>query len=188
MTTTLHWVDYAIIGVIALSALTGLFRGFIKEIVALGVWVVAGWMAFAYAKPVATWLGTYVQDKSVRVILAYVVIIVGTIIIGGLLNTMLSFIMHHSGLTGTDRLLGVGFGTIRGIFVVALIMVVIRLSAFPEEDYRKNSVLYNYFTPGVNWLYQYTPNLLKRVEDLEHQTKPTREKHTEITVKDFQSL
>jgi membrane protein required for colicin V production len=96
--------------------------------------------------------------------------------------------MHHSGLTGTDRLLGVGFGTIRGIFVVALIMVVIRLSAFPEEEYRKQSVLYNYFTPAVNWLYQNTPNLLKRVEDLEHQTKPTREKHTDITVRDFQSL
>lgn len=188
MTTTLHWVDYAIIGVIALSAITGLIRGFIKEIVALGVWVIAGWMAFVYAKPVANWLGTYVQDKSARVILAYVVIIVGTIIIGGLLNTMLSFIMHHSGLTGTDRLLGIGFGAVRGIFVVALVMVVIRLSAFPEEDYRKHSILYNYFTPIVDKLYQYAPNLLKRVEDIEHKTQPNYQKRPEITVKDFQSL
>lgn len=183
-----HWVDYAIISVIALSAITGLIRGFIKEIVALGVWVIAGWMAFVYAKPVANWLATYVQDNSARVILAYVVIIVGTLIIGGLLNTMLSFIMHHSGLTGTDRLLGVGFGTVRGIFVVALVLVVVRLSAFPEEDYRKHSLLYHYFTPVVDKLYQYVPNVLKRVEDLEHKTKPTREKHPEITVRDFQSL
>lgn len=183
-----HWVDYAIISVIALSAITGLIRGFIKEIVALGVWVTAGWTAFVYAKPVASWLATYVQDKSARVILAYVVIIVGTLIIGGLLNTMLSFIMHHSGLTGTDRLLGVGFGTVRGIFVVALLLVVVRLSAFPEEDYRKHSLLYHYFTPVVDKLYQYVPNVLKRVEDLDHKTKPTREKHLEITVRDFQSL
>lgn len=186
--STLHWIDYAIMSVIALSAITGLVRGFIKEIVALGVWVIAGWMAFVYAKPVAAWLGTYVQDKSARVILAYVVIIVGTLIVGGLLNSMLSFIMHHSGLSGTDRLLGVGFGAVRGIFVVALIMVVIRLSALPEDEYRKHAMLYAYFTPAVNWLYQYTPDLLKRVEDIEHHNKPTPEKHVEITVRDFQTL
>jgi membrane protein required for colicin V production len=188
MTMNLHWIDYAIIGIIALSAITGLIRGFIKEVVALGVWVLAGWMAFVYAKPVATWLGTYVQDKSARVILAYVVIIVGTLIIGGLLNTMLSFIMHHSGLTGTDRLLGLGFGAARGIFIVALIMVVIRLSAFPEEEYRKQAQFYAYFNPLVNWMYQYTPDLLKRAEDFEHHVQPKQEQHASIVVRDIQTL
>lgn len=188
MATTMHWIDYAIIGIIAVSALTGLVRGFIKEIVALGVWVIAGWMAFVYAKPVAAWLGTYVQDKSARVILAYVVIIVGTLIIGGLLNTMLSFIMHHSGLTGTDRLLGLGFGVVRGIFVVALIMVVIRLSAFPEEEYRKEAKLYAYFNPIVNWMYQFAPDLLKRAEDFEQHVKPSQDKHASIALRGVQTL
>ncbi len=187
--TTWHWIDYAIMGVIALSALTGLVRGFIKEIVALGVWVLAGWMSFVYAKPVAAWLGAYVQDKSARVVLAYVVIIVGTLVIGGILNAMFSFIMHHSGLSGTDRLLGVCFGAVRGVFVVALIMVVIRLSAFPEGEYRKQSFLYGYLTPVVNYLYQYTPDLLKRVEDIEHQQGHAKRKdHAEMMVRDLQSL
>lgn len=188
MIATLSIIDFVIIAVILLSAMTGLVRGFIKEIVSLAIWVIAGWLAFSYAKPVATWVSTYIQDKSIQVIVAYVVIIIGTIIVGAILNAMLSFMMHHSGLTGTDRALGFGFGAIRGIFLVALIMVVIRLSAFPEDDYRHKSQLYRYFTPTVNWLYQYTPNILKRVEDLEQQTQPIRNNHTYITVKDFEAL
>ena len=116
-------------------------------------------------------------------------IILGTLIIGAVLNTILSFMKHHSGLTGTDRILGFGFGILRGIFVVSLVMVVVRLSAFPENDYKKQSNFYPYFTPIVDWLYQYTPNLLKRVEDIEQQSKlSTTAIHTYITVKDFQSL
>ncbi len=187
--TAWHWIDYLIAGVLAISALTGLVRGFLKELVALAVWVMAAWLALVYAKPVAQWLGEYIQDKSARVVLAYVVIIVGTLIMGGILNTILSFIMHRSGLSGTDRILGLGFGTVRGIFVIALVMVVIRLSALPEEDYQKKSQFYAYFTPVVNWLYRYTPDLIKRVENLEHQqTQPNHDDHADISVRDFQSL
>lgn len=189
MTMTLHWIDYVIIGVIVLSALTGFIRGFIKEIIALGVWVAAVWIAFMYAKPVSAWLGTYIQDRSAQVILAYIVIIVGTVIVGGLLNSMLSFILHHSGLSGTDRLLGIAFGAVRGVFVIALVMVVIRLSAFPEAEYRKKAYLYSYFTPMVNWMYQYAPDLLKRAEDIEHHAKPISNKQrADIMIKAIESL
>lgn len=186
----LHWIDYIIIGVLALSAITGLVRGFLKEVVALSVWIIAGWLAFVYAKPVAAWLGAYIHDKSAQVVLAYVVIIVGTILIGGIVNTLLSFMMRHSGLSGTDRLLGVGFGLLRGIFVIALVMVVVRLSALPEQEYRKQSYLYAYFTPAVDWLYRYVPDLLKHVEDFEHQhpTPKQYEQHAEIMVRDIQTL
>ena len=187
--SALHWIDYAIIAILAVSALTGLVRGFIKEIVALSVWVAAGWLAFVYAKPVSGWLGAYIHDKSAQVVLAYIVIIVGTLIIGGILNTILSFMMHHSGLSGTDRLLGLGFGAVRGVFVVALIMVVVRISALPEDEYRKQSQLYDYFTPVVNWMYRYTPDLIKRVEDLDHHnSSPKKPKHVTVTVRDFETL
>lgn len=187
--SALHWIDYTIIAILALSALTGLVRGFIKEIVALSVWVAAGWLAFAYAKPVSAWLGAYIHDKTAQVVLAYIVIIVGTLLIGGILNTMLSFMMHHSGLNGTDRLLGLGFGAVRGVFVVALILVVVRISALPEEEYRKQSQLYAYFTPVVNWLYRYTPDLIKRVEELDHHKgSPKKQKHVDVTVRDFETL
>ncbi|HVT62855.1 MAG TPA: CvpA family protein [Legionellaceae bacterium] len=183
-----HWMDYVIVGIIAISVLTGLIRGFVKEIIALSVWIVAVWLSFVYAKPLAHWLNTYIQDKSAQVVLAYVLIIVGTLIVGGILNTIISFMMHRSGLSGTDRLLGLGFGFLRGIFVVGLIMIVIKISAMPEEDYQKKSLLYAHFNPLVNWLYQYTPDVIKRVETIEHHAMPTSHDHADIEVKDLQSL
>lgn len=186
--TAWHWFDYVIVGVIALSVLTGLFRGFVKELIALCVWIVAGWLSFVYAKPVATWLSTYIQDKSARVILAYVLIIVGTLIAGAIFNTVLSFIMHRSGLSGTDRLLGVGFGLVRGVFVVSLLMVVIKMTGMPEDEYRQKSQLYDKFNPLVNWLYQYTPDIIKRVEGFDHSSSADLESTLDITVKDYKSL
>mgnify|MGYP006371064045 FL=1 len=43
-----HWVDYVIIAIIGLSVITGLFRGFVKELIALTVWVLAIWLALNY--------------------------------------------------------------------------------------------------------------------------------------------
>lgn len=183
--TSWYWLDFVIMGVIVLSVFTGLIRGFVKELMALGVWVIAVWLSIIYAKPVAAWLGAYIQDKSARVILAYVLIVLGTLLAGGIINSVLAFVMHRSGLSGTDRILGACFGFIRGVFLVALIMVMVRLSAFPEEEYVKKSLLYAKFTPIVNWMYQYTPDLIQRVENFEHKAG---KEHAALEARDFQSL
>lgn len=184
-----HWVDYAIVAVIALSVLTGLIRGFVKELIALSVWIIAGWLSFMYAKPVSLWLATYIQDTSVRVVVSYVLIIVGTLLAGGLVTSMISFIMHRTGLSGTDRLLGLGFGLVRGVFVVSLLMVVVKLTGMPEDEYRQKSKLYAHFSPVVSWMYQYAPDMMKRVEKLEQKTLSSElEQHMDMEVKDFASL
>ncbi len=183
-----HWLDYVIAGIIAISVLTGLVRGFVKELIALCVWIVAGWLSFVYAKPVAQWLGTYIQDQSARVVLAYVVIIVGTLIVGGVVNTVFSFIVNRSGLSGTDRLLGLGFGFARGVLVVALIMVVIKISSMPEEEYQEKSLMYAKFNPLVNWMYHYAPDIIKHVEKLEHHAQPELQHEADMEVRDLESL
>ena len=40
------WLDIAIVAIIALSALYGIVRGFIREVLSLAVWVAAFWFAF----------------------------------------------------------------------------------------------------------------------------------------------
>jgi membrane protein required for colicin V production len=57
----LQWVDIAIISVIGLSVLTGLFRGFVKELVALCVWVLAIWLGINYSQSLDPWLQSYIQ-------------------------------------------------------------------------------------------------------------------------------
>ena len=161
---SLHWMDYVIIAVIGLSVITGLFRGFIKELIALGVWILAIWLAFNYSSALDPWLQPYVHDKTARTVVSFVAILLATIIVGGLFNALLSFILHRAGLSGTDRLLGMGFGFVRGVFIVALLMLVVKMTSIPHQDYTNQSQLYAKFDPLVNWLYKFTPNLIQQVK------------------------
>ncbi len=157
-----HWLDYVIIGVIGLSVLTGLFRGFIKELIALCVWILAIWLAYHYSSALDPWLMHYVQDKTARTVVAFVGILLATIIVGGLFNALLSFILRRSGLSGTDRILGMCFGFVRGVFIVALIMAVAKMTSIPEKEYTNQSRLYATFEPLVSWLYGYMPELISQ--------------------------
>lgn len=162
-----HWIDYVIIAVVGLSVITGLFRGFVKELIALCVWILAIWLAFTYSPILDPWLQSYVHDKTARTVVAFVAILLATIILGGIVNALLSFILHRSGLSGTDRLLGMGFGFVRGVFIVALLMLVVKLTSFPQEEFTKKSFLYPKFDPLVNWLEGRTPELIKKVNVLD---------------------
>lgn len=185
---SLHWLDYAILGIIVLSVLTGGIRGFFKELISLSIWIIAGWLSFLYAKPVAIWLAPHIQDASIRIASSYVIIVVSTLIAGGLCSSLISFIMHRTGLSGTDRLLGFGFGFVRGIFIVALFMVVMRITGMPEADYKQNSVFYKHFEPIVNWMYHYVPDMIKHVDYFEQKNTAQLESQGGITMRDFASL
>ncbi|CEK10871.1 CvpA family protein [Legionella hackeliae] len=159
-----YWVDLLIIAVIGLSVLTGLIRGFVKELIALAVWVLAIWMAFNYSQELDPWLQKYIQDKTARTVTAFIAILIATLIVGGIVNALLSFILKRSGLSGTDRILGMGFGFVRGVFIVALIMLVIRMTSLPYQEYAGNSMLYAKFEPVVNWLYDLMPQVVKQMK------------------------
>ncbi|MFY7698276.1 MAG: CvpA family protein [Legionella sp.] len=162
-----HWIDYIICGVIGLSVLTGFFRGFLKELIALCVWFLAIWLAFTYSADLDPWVRPYIHDSTARRAVCFVMILLATIIVGGLFNAILSFILRRSGLSGTDRLLGLGFGFVRGIFIVGLMMLIVKLSGFPYQSYTVQSQFYSRFDPLVSWLATFTPSLIDQVKNLD---------------------
>lgn len=163
----LQWVDIGIIAVIALSVITGLFRGFVKELVALCVWVLAIWLGFNYSESLDPWLKSYIAEHSARTAVAFIIILFATLLAGGIVNATLSFILKRAGLSGTDRTLGMGFGFLRGIFIVALIMVAVRMTSLPYEEYSKKSKLYNRFDPVVALVYGHLPEFIKHMKTVD---------------------
>jgi len=160
----LQWVDIGIITIIGLSVLTGLFRGFIKELVALCVWILAIWLGFNYSQKLDPLLQAYIQEQSARTAISFVIILFGTLFAGGVVNAILSFILKRAGLSGTDRTLGMGFGFIRGVFIVALLMVAVKMTSLPYEHYSKDSQLYAKFDPVVTLLYGHLPEFIKQMK------------------------
>lgn len=163
----LHWVDLAIIAIIGLSVLTGLFRGFVKELVALCVWVLAIWLGFNYSQNLDPWLKSYIQEQSVRTAVSFIIILFATLLAGGIVNAILSFILKRAGLSGTDRTLGMGFGFIRGVFIVALIMVAVKMTSLPYQQYSQESKLYARFDPVVSLIYAHLPEFIKQVKSVD---------------------
>src|SRR3990167_6822851 len=148
-----NWVDLLILGVIALSMLTGIMRGFIKELIAICVWAAAIWTAFHCTPLVDPWLVVYIKDATLRKIVDVVVIVVSVLIIGGLLSTFIGLVLKNSGLSATDRILGLIFGFVRGVVIIALVMVALMIADVPYQQYSKNSQLYSKFNPLTNLLY-----------------------------------
>lgn len=162
-----HWIDIGISVVIGLSVVTGLFRGFVKELVALCVWMLALWLGFNYSQVLDPWLQSYVQEPTARSAIAFIIILFATLLAGGVVNALLSFILKRTGLSGTDRTLGMGFGFIRGVFIVALLMVAVKMTSLPYQQYAQESKLYAHFDPVVALIYSHLPDLIKQVKTVD---------------------
>lgn len=160
----MHWLDLSILVIIALSMLTGFVRGFIKETIALGIWIIAIWVAFHYFDLLLPWLSPYISDKSAQTVSAFILLLLAILLMGGLANILIAFLLKRSGLSAVDRFLGLGFGLARGIFVVSLAIVLLNVSSLPHQRYAKDSFLYERFTPIVAWLGQMKEPLLKKAK------------------------
>lgn len=135
------WVDYVMIGIIALSAIIGLARGLIREVIALAVWIVAALAAWMFYVPVAEQLSPWIATPSIRMAAAVLMLVIGVLIIGAIVAYLLSVLVDKTGLTGTDRLLGMVFGAGRGAVLVAFLVFLATLTPIAEDPWWSQSRL-----------------------------------------------
>ena len=152
------WIDYAIIGIVGLSALISLVRGFAKEAMSLVVWFVAFFIAGQFYQDLAVHL-TQIGDEMVRNGVAIAILFVTTLILGALVNYLLGQLVSKTGLSGTDRVLGLVFGAVRGALVVsALLFFMDAFTGAPNTSWWKDSVLVPEFGVVIQWFFQYLEN------------------------------
>ena len=102
----LIWVDYAILGIIAVSAIIGLFRGFVKEAFSLATWLVSIWLAIRFSQPFSFFFNDYIDVPSVRIAAAFICLLIVTLILGAMLSYLMSQLIEKTGMSGTDRFVG----------------------------------------------------------------------------------
>src|SRR3989338_7150891 len=133
--------DYAVLTVIAASVLLGLWRGVVSEILALAAWIVAFVIARAEAPQVATWLAGQIAEPGMRLAAAYVLVFAGVLIVFAIARMLISLMLKAVGLGLLDRLLGAGFGVLRGILVVLVVVLVAGMTPLPKADWWRNATL-----------------------------------------------
>ena len=147
-------IDYIIIGIIAFSIIVSLLRGFVREVMSLASWVVAFIVASQFYPYLATYL-TQIESDYVRNGTAIGILFVLTLIVGGIVNYVISQLVDKTGLTGTDRVLGAAFGLISGALIVAAILFFLdTFTNFEQTDWWKESKLIPHFGFIIEWFFQ----------------------------------
>jgi membrane protein required for colicin V production len=158
----MNWLDYAIIAVLGLSVLMGLWRGFIGEVLALAVWACAFWVAWLLGPALAERFSASISTPSARVILAYVLCFVAVLIAGAIVTFLVRKLVEGSGLSGSDRLLGMVFGLVRGMALVVLIVLLLGFTPFARDPWWRQSQLLPRFEQGAQWLAARLPTEVSR--------------------------
>ncbi len=151
------WIDIVIIALIVLSAVLSLFRGFVKEALALASWLVAFWVAMVFHEDLAVVLSQWLEEPSVQKITAFSILFICVLLLGALVNYLAGKLVSKTGLTGTDRMLGVLFGVARGAVIVAVLVLLAGLTALPQDSWWQESQLLGYFQEFAIWIHDLIP-------------------------------
>jgi membrane protein required for colicin V production len=154
--------DLALLGLVALSSLVGLLRGFVREAMSLAVWICAVWVAARFSSLLAPQLAGFVGNTALQAWAARVLLLIGTLIGGGIVTWLLRMAFRSVGLGGTDRVVGMVFGLARGLLLAGLAIVVLRLAGFSDEPWWRQSKLIPYAAPVTDALREAAEQGLKK--------------------------
>lgn len=155
--SSLIWVDFIILGIIGVSVLISLLRGFTREAFSLVGWILSFWVAFSFAANFEGLLRSYIDTPSMRLITAFAILFFLTLLFSAMLNFLAVQVIKRSGLSGTDRVVGIVFGVARGCVIIAVLVMLAGLTRVPQDPWWKQSLLLHYFQDMALWLRAYLP-------------------------------
>ncbi|WP_426661191.1 CvpA family protein [Rhodanobacter aciditrophus] len=152
----MNWIDYTILGVLGLSVLVGLWRGLVSEVLALVIWIAAFWVAWLLGPAVSERLHM-ITLPTLRVVAGYALCFVLVLVLGALLRFLVQRLLVSTGLSGTDRLLGMVFGLARGVLLVCVLVFLCQFTEFTRAQPWRQSMLLPPFQNATIWLGQQVP-------------------------------
>ncbi|MBV9086902.1 MAG: CvpA family protein [Acidobacteria bacterium] len=150
----MHWIDWAILGIVLFSVIGAALQGFVSEVISLAG-AVFGFLLAAWEYPaIAARVQPYVKESSVADLIGFLAVFFAVLLLAGFIAKIARWIVRHAGLNWVDRLLGAAFGLARGVITVAVL--VMALAAFePGTTLLRNSQLAAYFVVaarGMSWV------------------------------------
>jgi membrane protein required for colicin V production len=148
----MNTADYLLIAVIALSAIVGAVRGFLREAIALGAWILALFVAWHFSDVIEPHLGGLLAAHYVRPWAARVIIVALILLFGAGLGAIVGHYARLSIFSGLDRFLGFLFGAARGVVLIGVFVILGRLLKLDGEIWWRHSMLIPYGDSVANGL------------------------------------
>jgi membrane protein required for colicin V production len=128
MDLAMGWVDMVMMGLLALSVIVGLVRGFVFEMLSVVGWIAAYFAAQWFAPQLAPHLPVGQSGSALNYGAAFACAFVGALIVWGLAARLVRLLIRATPLSPIDRLLGAGFGLARGLVVLLVLATVVGLT------------------------------------------------------------
>ncbi len=155
---SLIWPDYIIITIIAVSTVISLLRGFVRESLALAGWILAVWVSMLYMHPMALFISPYLNlPPSILSLVSFSILFILTLIIAALVSNLIGTLVEKTGLSGTDRAIGMLFGIARGIIIVGILILLAGFTLVPQDPWWKESVLIPHFQELAVMMKEFLP-------------------------------
>lgn len=132
--------DYAVLTIIGLSVIFSMLRGMVREVLALLGWFAAFYVGRTYTGQLLPMMPTDIPTESLRILAAFLVLFLATLLVASLLAIALSAIIKKIGLGWLNRLLGAMFGVVRGVFIVCVIVFLAGLTDVPKDARWRNAM------------------------------------------------
>ncbi|MBC7697274.1 MAG: CvpA family protein [Bacteroidia bacterium] len=125
--------DYLVLVIIALSIILSVMRGLLREVLAILGWVAAFYVAKTYTYQVLPMMPVNIPTEPLRILAAFLVLFLATLLVASLLAIALSAIFKKIGLGWLNRLLGASFGMVRGLLIVCVLVFLAGFTSAPKD-------------------------------------------------------
>jgi len=160
-----NYIDITILVIILITALIGFMRGFFWMAIFLTTWAAAILLAYTYKEQLAPILPFKLENDAMQTGLAFLIIFIGTLIAGAIINYLFSKAVSAIGLGTFDRILGMGLGTVLGALGVTLTTMLLSFTELPTQDQWNKSKFIPKFKEAAEWIKTLVPESMNELID-----------------------
>ena len=131
-------LDLILILTLGISSIYGFFKGFLTEVLSLLTWIIAVSVAYAFGGQIEVVFESILSSEALRVWVARLLILTLMLFIGGLASNRVSKAVGSS-ISG-DMLIGLGFGFLRGLVLICLLMLILEDTELYSEPIIQDAV------------------------------------------------
>ena len=136
----MNWIDIALLLILSVSVVIGLWRGLVYEVLSVLAWVVAFFVAQTFGESVGQWLPMGSANDTVRFAAGFALVFIATAFAGGFVAWLVKKMVETVGLRPIDRVLGGAFGLARGVIILFAVAVIINMTPLAAEKDWQQSV------------------------------------------------
>jgi membrane protein required for colicin V production len=132
------YLDLAVLGIVLVSALLSMMRGFTREVLAIASWAAAAYYFYPMVMP---YLASYIHKEVIAQAASAAIVFFVTLIVVSLFTVRLSDAILDSRIGALDRSLGFVFGVARGFILAVLAFAIFNglVSEKQQPEWVKNA-------------------------------------------------